>query len=60
MGNIISYQPVRKNGKLIDIFVEYRVDTKSGYIIDRDYLSNYLPGNMTISELSDILHTLEN
>lgn len=53
---ILRYEPIyNADGLLIDILLNYSIDTKSGYIIDSEYLSNMLPKCLSISELYSLL-----
>lgn len=59
MGNIISYQPVRENGELVDIYFDYKKETKSGYVINSALLSDFLPYGISLAELKQIIGLLE-
>ena len=58
--SILRYEPIyNSDGLVIDFLLNYSIDTKSGYIIDSEYLSNMLPGCLSISELYALLDTFK-
>ena len=54
MGNIISYQPVRENGELVDIYFDYKKETTSGYVIHSALLSDFLPCGISLAEYNNL------
>lgn len=58
MGNIIAYHPVMENGVLTDIYLEYKSEINSGYVIHRALVSEFLPG-ITLQELITIIDILK-
>ena len=58
--SILRYEPIyNAYGQLVDILLNYSLDTKSGYIIKSEYLSEMLPSCLSISELHTLLDTFK-